>query len=187
MKKVGLLTVAIFFAAATFAQTTTPATTSVQTESTAKQDGNAKLTPGENTKMKELDNCVRNYNREKAIAKRARIKGESKTSEAGFAAANADKKYIKVMAAQLKSEGIGHPLMLARKEIKRADKKMLMADIKTVKTDKLAKQKALSTGDSTALKLAENNLIADKNNLKKDINDASHDDTKHFAFIRPKS
>ena len=187
MKKVGLMTAAMFFAAATFAQTITPTTPSVQPESTVKQDGNAKLTPEENTKMTELDNCVRNYNREKAIAKRSRIKGESKTSKAEFAVANADKKYIKAMAAQLKSEGVRHPLMLAHKEIKKADKKMLMADIKIVKADKLAKQKALSTGDSTALKLAENNLIADKNNLKKDISDASHDDTKHFAIIRPKS
>ncbi|WP_259066879.1 hypothetical protein HDF24_21040 [Mucilaginibacter sp. X4EP1] len=187
MKKLGLIAAAMFFAAATFAQTTTSATTSAQTESTAKQGDNAKLTPEENTKMKELDSCVRNYNREKAAAKRAMVKGDFKTSKADYAIADADKKNMKAMAAQLKNEGVRRPLMLARKQIKKADNKMIMADIKTVKADKLAKQKALSAGDSTALKLAENNLLADKNNLKKDIKDTSHDDTKHFAVIRPKS
>jgi len=56
-----------------------------------------------------------------------------------------------------------------------------------IKADKLAKKKALNDGDTTAVKVAEANLIADKNNLKKDIREASHDDTKYFAFVRPKS
>ncbi len=63
-----------------------------------------------------------------------------------------------------------------------------MADVKNgKKRTKLAKQKALKAGDSTAVKATENNLIADKNNLKKDIREASRDDTKHFTFVRPKS
>ena len=167
----------MLFAAVTFAQT----------EPTVVQGEKTKITPGENTQMKELDNCIRNYNREKAAAKHARIRDEFKISKADYAIADADKKYIKAIATQLKSEGVRHPLMLARKEIKRADKKMIIADVKIIKADKLAKQKALKAGDSTAVKTTENNLIADKNNLKKDINDASHDDTKHFAFVRPKS
>jgi hypothetical protein len=186
MKKVVLMASAIFFAAATFAQTT-PTVNLAQTEPSVAQSNKAKITPGENAQMKELDNCIRNYNSEKAIAKQAMIKGEFKISKADYAIADADKKYIKAIAVQLKSEGVRHPLMLAHKEIKKADKKMIIADVKIIKVDKLAKQKALKAGDSTAVKVTENNLIADKNNLKKDISDASHDDTKHFTFIRSKS
>jgi hypothetical protein len=178
VKKIGLLAAAMLFAAVTFAQT--ESTTVAQSDKT-------KITPGENAQMKELDNCIRNYNREKAVAKQARIRGEFKISKADFAIAHADKKYIKTIAAQLKSEGISHPLVQARKEIKKTDKKLIIADIKVIKADKLAKQKALKAGDSIAVKATENNLIADKNNLKKDISDASHDDTKHFSFVRPKS
>jgi hypothetical protein len=187
MKKVGLMAIAMLFAAATFAQTTTPAVTSTQTEPTGAHAEKTKITPGENTQLKKLDSCIRNYNSEKAIAKQAMIRGEFKASKAGYAMADTDKKYIKAMAAQLKNEGVRHPLRLAHKEIKRADNKLIIADIKTIKADKLAKQKALNAGDSTAVKVTESNLIADKNNLKKDIKEASHDEPKHFAFIRAKS
>jgi hypothetical protein len=187
MKKVGLMAAVMFFAAATFAQTTTPAATVPQTGSTVAQGGKTKSNPDENTQMKELDSCIRKYNSEKAIAKQAMIKGEFKTSKADYAMADTDKKQIKAIAAQLKSEGLHHPLMLAHKEIKKADKKVIIADVKTMKADKLAKQKALNAGDTTTVKVAENNLIADKNNLKKDIRRASNDDTKHFTFIRSKS
>ncbi len=171
------MSLAIFFAAATFAQTAPVVSHGDKT----------KTTPAKSTQMKELDSCICNYNGEKAIAKKALIKGEFKISKADRAMAAADKKHIKAIAAQLKSEGVRHPLMLAHKDIKNADKKMIIADVKIIKADKLTKQKALKAGDSTAVKLTENQLIADKNNLKKDIDEASHDNMKHFAFIRPKS
>jgi len=168
----------MFFAAATFAQTT-PTTIVAQGAKT-------KITPVENTRMKELDSCIRNYNSEKAIAKHAMIKGEFKISKADYVIADTDKKHIKAIAAQFKSEGVRHPLRLAHKEIKKADQKLIVADVKIIKADKLAKQRALKAGDSTAVKVAENNLIADKNNLKKDIRETSHDE-KHFVLIRSKS
>jgi len=182
---------ALFFAAAAFAQTTTPAVTPmvtfVPTEPIVAQGDKTKITPADTAQMKALDNCIRHYNREKAMAKKAMLKGEFKISKADYAIANADKKYIKAMAAQLKSEGVRRPLRLAHKEIKKADQKMILADVKIIKADKLAKKQALKAGDTTALKVAENNLMADKNNLKKDIREASHDDAKHFTFVRPKS
>jgi hypothetical protein len=180
MKKVILTTAAMLFVAITFAQTKSPATIIAQ-------DSQTKATPSVDSQMKELDNCIRNYNSEKTLAKRALIKGEFKTSKTDYAIADADKKYIKAMAAQLKIEGVHHPLRLAHKEISKADNKMIVADIKTIKADKLAKQKALKIGDSTAVKAAETNLIADKSTFKKDINEASHDQTKHFTFVRIKS
>jgi hypothetical protein len=187
MKKAGLMAAAMFFAAATFAQTITPAAIVSQTQSTVAQGDRTKINPGENTQLKELDSCIRQYNSEKAIAKQAMIKGEFKISKAGYAMADADKKHIKAIAAQLKGEGVRHPLMLAHKEIKKADKKVIIADVKVMKADKQAKQRALYAGDRTAVKVAENNLIADKNNLKNDIRGANRDDMKHFAFIRLKS
>jgi hypothetical protein len=191
MKKVGLIAAAMFFAAATFAQTTTPAVTPmvtfVPTQPIVAQGDKTKITPADTAQMKALDNCIRNYNSEKAMAKRSMLKGEFKVSKAAYAIADADKKYIKAMTAQLKSEGVRRPLMLAHREIKKADKKMIIADVKIIKADKLAKKKALKAGDTTAVKVAEDNLIADKNNLKKDIREASHDEAKHFAFVRPKS
>ncbi len=179
MKKAGLMAAAMLFAAATFAQTTTPTTTVAQGDKT-------KTTTAENPQMKKLDSCIRKYNSEKAIANHAMIKGEFKTSKADYAIADTDKKHIKAIAAQLKSEGVRHPLRLAHKEIKKADKKLIIADVKIIKADKLAKQKALRVGDNTAVKVAENNLIADKDNLKKDIRETSHDE-KHFVLIRSKS
>lgn len=169
----------MLFAAVTFAQTTTTTTTVVQGDKT-------KITLVENTQMKELDSCIRKYNSEKAIAKHAIIKGEFKTSKTDYAIADTDKKHIKAIAARLKSEGVHHPLKLAHKEIEKADQRLIIADVKIIRADKLAKQKALKAGDSTGIKVAENNLIADKNNLKKDIRETSHDE-KHFVLIRSKS
>ena len=77
-----------------------------------------------------------------------------------------------------------HPLMLAHREIRKADKKMIIVDVKVVKADKLAKQEAVNAGDSMAVKVAENNLIVDKKKLKNDISVASHDEMKHFVVIR---
>jgi len=187
MKKVGLMAAAMLFAAATFAQTTPSSATSTQTEPPVAQAKRTNITPGENAQMKKLDSCIRNYNSEKATAKRAMVRGEFKASNADYARADTDKKYIKAMAAQLKNEGVRHPIRLAHKEIKRTDNKLIIADIMTIKADKLAKKKALSTGDSTTVKVAESNLIADKNTLKKDIKDASHDEPKRFTFVRSKS
>jgi len=133
MKKSGLIAVAMFSTAVTFAQTTTPA-----------------VSVAENPKMAELDSCIRNYNSEKAIAKRAMIKGEFKISKAEYATADADKKHIKEIAARLKSEGVRHPIILAHREIRKADKKMIIADVKVVKADRLAKQEAVNAGDSMA-------------------------------------
>jgi len=177
MKTPALLALALFFAAASFAQT----------RPTAAQADTTKITPATTTQMQQLDSCIRHHNAEKAMAKRGMVKGDFKRSKAGYAIAGADKKNIKAMAAQLKSEGVHHPLKLARKQIKRADNKMIIADIKTIKADKLAKQQALRTGDTTAVKLAQTNLFADKAKFKKDIHDASQDDTKHIPFIRAKS
>jgi hypothetical protein len=177
MKTPALLALALFFAAASFAQT----------GPTVAQADTTKITPAVTTQMAQLDACIRNYNSEKAMAKKAMVKGDFKRSKADYAIADADKKDIKAMAAQLKSQGVRHPLMLAHKQIKRADKKILMADVKTLKADKLAKKQALRTGDTTAIKITETNLLADKVKFKKDINAASHDDTKHVTFIRAKS
>jgi len=177
MKKAGLTAAAMFFAAASFAQT--PTTTIAQSDKT-------NIAPVENTRMKELDSCIRKYNSEKNMAKHAMIRGDFKTSKADYARADTDKKHYKAIAAELKSEGVSHPIRLALKEIKKADQRLIIADVKTIKSDKLAKQKALKAGDSTAVKAAENNLIADKINLKKDIRESSHDE-KHFVLIRSKS
>lgn len=164
MKKAGLMAVAMFSAAATFAQ--------------------AKNTTRDNPKMTGLDSCIRAYNNEKALAKQAIIKGEWKTSKADYATAHADKKHIKALAAQLRSEGVRHPLILARKEIRKADNKMIVADVKAVKADKLAKQKAVSAGDSMAVQTTKNNLLVDKNELRKDIRSANRDEMKHFVLLR---
>jgi 1,4-alpha-glucan branching enzyme len=177
MKTPALLALALFFTAASFAQT----------RPTAAQADTTKINPAVTTQMAQLDNCIRHHNSEKAMAKRAMMKGDFKRSKSDYAIADADKKNIKAMAAQLKSEGVRHPLKLARKQIKRVDNKMIMADVKTIKADKLAKQQALRTGDTTAVKLAQTNLLADKAKFKKDIHEASHDDTKHIPFIRAKS
>src|ERR1700743_759793 len=114
MKNPALPALALFLAAETFAQTKAaiaPADTT-------------KITPAATTQMQQLDSCIRHYNHQKAMAKKAMIRGDFKLSNAHFAVADADKKEIKAMAAQLKSEGVSHPMMLAHKEIKRTDKKM---------------------------------------------------------------
>ena len=184
MKKAGLIAIAMFSTAATFAQTTTPAVSFAQTGSAVVEGDKMKNNPRKNPQMTELDSCIRNYNSEKAIAKRAMIKGEFKTSKADYAMANADKKHIKEIAARLKSEGVRHPLILAHREIRKADKKMIIADVKVIKSDRLAKREAVNAADSMAVKVAENNLIVDKKKLKNDISVASHDDRKHFVLIR---
>jgi hypothetical protein len=145
MKTPGLLALALFFATASFAQT----------GPTVAQADTTKITSAVTTQMAELDSCIRHHNNEKAIAKKAMLKGDFKCSKADYAIADADKKNIKAITAQLKSEGVHHPLMLAHKQIKRADKKTLMADVKTIKADKLANKQALRTGDTTAVKITD--------------------------------
>ena len=177
MKTPALLALALFFATASFAQT----------RPTAALTDTTKITPAITAQMRQLDSCIRHHNIEKSMAKKAMVKGDFKRYNADYAIVDADKKNIKTLAAQLKSEGVQHPLKLARKQIKRADNQVIMADIKTIKADKLNKRLALSTGDTTAIKLAQANLLADKAKFKKDINTASHDDTKHVTVIRAKS
>ena len=110
MKRLGLMTVAILFAAAAFAQTATNAAT-------------ATTTPTEKAQMKDLRKDIRAYDNKKAEARKATKNGDLAAAKTDLAAAKADKQEIKADAKTLKSEGVTHPVKLADKEVKKIDEK----------------------------------------------------------------
>jgi len=167
MKNGGLLSIAVLFSAAAFAQTTpsTPASTTP--------------TPEVKAQMKDLRKDVRAYDNKKAEVKSDINKGDLAAAKTDLAAAKADKQDIKADAKTLKSEGVKHPVKLADKEIKKVDEKIVKTDLKDIKADKKDLKQDVKANDIADAKKDIKDLKADKKDLKQDVRQAKRDGIRH--------
>jgi hypothetical protein len=171
MKKTGLLITSLaLFTTGSVAQTVTP---SVDTTRNAVKE-----------QMAELCNNIRQYNNQRAEAQEALIKGNFAISKADFAFADSIKQVIKSKEEALKNQGVANSRHLAHKEIKKADEKVIAADVSTVLAAKKTEKAAVKAGNTTAAMADEANVKAAKNILRKDIKQAKRDSRWHIAFVK---
>ena len=162
------MVVAVLFAAAAFAQTSTPAAVSTKP-----------VTPAEKAQMKTMRQDVRKRDDDKAAAKKAINHGNLVAAKTDVEAAKTEKTAIAADRKDLKSEGVTHPEKLAAKEVKKTDEKAVKTEVKDVKEAKTAEKADAKAGDKTAAATEKTDVKTDKKDLKKDIKDAKKDGIKH--------
>ena len=167
MKKLSLLVIALMASASSFAQTSTPVTTTTTPN------------PAIQAQMKDLRHDERAYNKEKAQVKQDISKGDLTAAKAGIAVLKTDKSEIGADAKALKAEGVKTPVQTAAKQIRKTDETTISKEIKTIKADKAIEKTDIKNGDQAAAKTELAAIKAARKDLRKDIRAARRDGIRH--------